>query len=91
MVDQDMDARQLVAWNVRRLRVSRGVSSETLAAASGVDRSYLGRLERGIANPTIGILERIAAVLEIRIGELFVVPDQDEDRPKRLPGGRRRR
>ena len=42
-------------------------------------------------NPTIGILEQIAAVLEAEIGELFVVPDRDEDRPMPLPGGRHRR
>jgi transcriptional regulator with XRE-family HTH domain len=86
-----MDARQLVAWNVRRIRVMRGISSEALAASSGVDRAYVSRIERGVANPTIGILEQIAAVLEVAIGELFVVPDQAEDRPMPLPGGRHRR
>jgi transcriptional regulator with XRE-family HTH domain len=91
MVNQDMNASQVVAWNVRRIRVSRGIASEALAAASGVDRSYVSRLERGLANPTIGILEQIAAALEVGMGELFVVPDQGEDRPMRLPGGRRRR
>jgi transcriptional regulator with XRE-family HTH domain len=86
-----MNARQSVAWNVRRIRVNRGISSEALATLSGVDRSYVSRLERGIANPTIGILEQICSALEVGIGELFAVPDQAEDRPMRLPGGRRRR
>jgi transcriptional regulator with XRE-family HTH domain len=83
-----MNARELVAWNVRRLRVLRGVSSETLAADAGVDRSYMSRVERGIANPTIDILERIAGVLEVEIAELFVIPQPTDERPAPLPGGR---
>jgi transcriptional regulator with XRE-family HTH domain len=60
-----MNARQLVAWNIRRIRVRRGISSEALAAESGVDRAYVSRIERAVANPTIHVLERIAGVLEV--------------------------
>ena len=89
VVSVSMNARELVAWNIRRIRVRRGISSETLAAESGVDRAYVSRIERAVANPTIGILEQIAAVLEVEIGELFAVPEPDEERPMPLPGGRR--
>jgi transcriptional regulator with XRE-family HTH domain len=85
-----MNARDLVAWNVRRLRVLRGVSSEALAAESGVDRAYVSRIERRIANPTIDVLERVARTLGIAMAELFVMPRPDEDRPEPLRGGRRR-
>ena len=85
-----MNARQLVAWNVRRIRVLRGLSSETMAAEANVDRSYTSRLERGVANPTVDVLERIARVLEVEIAELFGVPKLNEERPVPLPGGRRR-
>jgi transcriptional regulator with XRE-family HTH domain len=84
-----MNARDLVAWNVRRLRVLRGISSETLAADADVDRAYVSRIERGVANPTVGILEQIAAVLGVAMTELFVVPRPNEQRPEPLPGGRR--
>jgi transcriptional regulator with XRE-family HTH domain len=86
-----MNARELVAWNVRRLRVLRGIASERLATEAGVDRSYASRLERGIANPSVDILERIAGVLGVTMAELFVVPEPNEERPEPLPGGRRRR
>ena len=86
-----MKAREIVAWNVRQLRVRQGVSSETLAASAGVDRSYLGRLERGHANPTIEVLERLASTLKIEIGELFIVPPLLAKFPSSLPGGRPRR
>lgn len=85
-----MNARELVAWNVRRLRALRGMSSEALAAAADVDRAYVSRIERAVANPTIDILERIAGVLEVEIAELFVIPQPTDVRPQRLPGGRRR-
>jgi transcriptional regulator with XRE-family HTH domain len=86
-----MNARELVAWNVRQLRVLRGVSSETLAESADVDRSYLGRLERGLANPTIEVLERLASALGVEIAELLVAPPPVAKHPKALPGGRPRR
>ena len=86
-----MNARELVAWNTRRLRVSRGISSELLARDAGVDRAYVSRIERGVANPTVDVLARIARVLEVEMAELFAVPAPHEERPEPLPGGRRRR
>jgi transcriptional regulator with XRE-family HTH domain len=85
-----MNVRELVAWNVRRIRVSRGISSEKLAADAGVDRAYVSRIERAVANASIDVLERIARVLEVEMAELFAVPGPDEQRPKPLGGGRRR-
>ena len=86
-----MNARDLVAWNVRQLRVLRGMSSEALAAAAEVDRAYVSRIERAVANPTIEILERLAGVLGIEMAELFAVPESHQERPAPLPGGRRPR
>lgn len=85
-----MNARELVAWNVRRIRVLRGISSERLAAEAAVDRTYLSRLERGVANPSVDILEKVAKVLGVEIAELFAIPKPDEERPEPLPGGRRK-
>lgn len=85
-----MKARALVAWNLRRLRVERGVSQERLAADAGIDRAYLGGLERQAENPTVDLLDRVAAVLGVPMAELFVAPAPDEAPPKPLPGGRRR-
>jgi len=85
-----MDARDLVAWNVRRIRVLRGISSEVLAADAGVDRAYVSRIERAVANPTVDVLERIARVQGVEMAELFAVPGPHEERPMPLPGGRRR-
>ena len=66
-----MRGRELVGLNLRRLRVERDISQERLAFDSGVDRSYLGGMERGEENPTVDILDRLAATLAVPTGALF--------------------
>ena len=73
-----------------QIRILREISSETLAAESGVDRAYVSRIERAVANPTIDVLERIAGALGVTMAELLAVPEPDEERPTPLPGGRHR-
>ena len=43
-----MDARALVARNIRQLRVARLLSQEALAIEGGIGRTYVSRLERGL-------------------------------------------
>ncbi|WP_342740036.1 helix-turn-helix transcriptional regulator [Bradyrhizobium sp. B117] len=83
-----MEGRQLVAW---KLRVLRSLSQEALAADAEVDRSYVGRLERAEENPTVGVLDRFAAVLEVHVSELLRKPAPGEQPPKPLRSGRRPR
>lgn len=66
-----MRGRELVGLNLRRLRVERDISQERLAFDSGVDRSYLGGMERCEENPTVDILDRLAATLTVPVSELF--------------------
>jgi len=84
-----MRAQALVARNLRRLRVERSLSQEALAADAGIDRTYVSRLERGLENPTVAVLEQIADALSATIVEFFVVPAPGEPPPKPLRGGRR--
>lgn len=84
-----MKAQALVAWNLRRLRVRRGLSQENLAVDAGIDRTYVSRLERSLENPTVGVLEQLADALNSGIVEFFVVPAPGESPPKPLSGGRR--
>ncbi|WP_439575949.1 helix-turn-helix domain-containing protein [Phreatobacter sp.] len=69
-----MDGRTILSLNLRRIRVAKGVSQERLAYDSGMDRSYVSGIERGVENPTIDVLDRLALVLEVPIGQLFVTP-----------------
>ena len=71
----------MVAWNLRRLRVARGLSQERLAYDAGVDRSYVGGLERRQENPTVDVLDRLAATLSVPLGELFRQPRRNARPP----------
>jgi transcriptional regulator with XRE-family HTH domain len=84
-----MKAGALVARNIRRLRVAKGLSQEVLAADAEIDRTYVSRLERGLENPTVAVLERLAGALSANIEELFKVPRAGEPAPRSLKGGRR--
>jgi transcriptional regulator with XRE-family HTH domain len=84
-----MKAGALVARNIRRLRVANGLSQEVLAVDAGIDRTYVSRLERGLENPTVAVLERLATALSANIEELFKVPRVGEPVPRSLKGGRR--
>lgn len=86
-----MKGRALVARNLRRIRVKQGISQERLAFDAGIDRSYLGGLERQTENPTVDLLDRVAEALSVTIGELFALPAQGERPPKPLKSGRRPR
>jgi transcriptional regulator with XRE-family HTH domain len=85
-----MDGRALIAWNLRKLRVKRGLSQQQLAVDGGVDRTYVGGLERGTENPTVAILDLLAAALVVHISEFFREPRKGSVRPKPLRGGRRK-
>ena len=84
-----MKAGALVARNIRRLRVANGLSQEVLAVDAEIDRTYVSRLERGLENPTVAVLERLARALSANIEELFRVPRAGEPAPRPLKGGRR--
>ncbi|WP_311735326.1 helix-turn-helix transcriptional regulator [Bradyrhizobium yuanmingense] len=81
-----MNARALVAWNVRRIRVERGIPQEQLAYDARIDRSYMGRIEQKKENPTIDLLDRIAATFDIHLSELFAEPANGAMPPSRCLG-----
>ena len=60
-----------IGEKIRQLRKSRGFSQEAFAAEAGIDRSYMGGIERGERNITALNLIRIAKTLKVQIGELF--------------------
>ena len=84
-----MKAQALVARNIRRLRVRLGLSQENLATDAGIERSYVSRLERGLENPTVRVLEKLARATKADIIEFFSQPKAGELPPKPLRGGRK--
>lgn len=47
------------------------ISQEQLAFITDIDRTYLARIERGEANPTIKVLGKICKMLRVRFARLF--------------------
>lgn len=66
-----MDLVVTLGRNIRRLREEAGLSQEQLAFDAGMKRSYLSDMERGVRNPTVRALGRIALALKIEPGELL--------------------
>ena len=85
-----MRAKHLLAWNMRRVRVAQGLSQERLAVDAAVNRGYLGGLEQQTENPTLDVLDRIAAALSVPVGELLRQPEPGEPPPAPMKAGRRK-
>jgi len=66
-----MEIRQRIGWNVRRLRAEREITQEDFATDSGFDRGYISGVERGVRNPSILVLQRIATALSVDVAELL--------------------
>jgi transcriptional regulator with XRE-family HTH domain len=63
-----------IAANIRQLRQSRNLTQEQLAKVSGVPRPTWSNLESGMANPTVSVLARVAAALQVPLEELVSPP-----------------
>ncbi len=63
---------------VRELRKDRGLTLEELAAASGVSRAMISKLERGEKNPTLVIAARLAEGLGVSLSRLAGVEERRE-------------
>jgi transcriptional regulator with XRE-family HTH domain len=68
---RQQDVKRAFGARLRQLRKARKISQEAVALASGLDRSYLGRIERGEVNVSLVNIWRIAEALGATPAELF--------------------
>jgi len=66
-----MELLKTIGKNVKTLREMRGYSQGDLAQISGLQRGYIGDVERGSRNLTVSSLSQIAKALGIHPGLLF--------------------
>jgi transcriptional regulator with XRE-family HTH domain len=78
-----MALRETVARNLRRLRRSKGLSQEELADRAGINRNYVGMLEREENSATVDMLEKLADVLNVDPIEFFKRPSRETKDAKR--------
>ena len=69
-----MKLRQIVARNLRILRKQKGLSQEELAFRAGINRNYVGQIEREEKSPTVDIVEKLANSLLVKAEDFFVKP-----------------
>jgi transcriptional regulator with XRE-family HTH domain len=74
------DVRRLVGTNVKRLRLSAGLSQAQLSERMGVDRAYVSGLEKGERNPTIITLWHTAKALGVKVRVLLDEPTSGRSR-----------
>jgi transcriptional regulator with XRE-family HTH domain len=62
---------EFVGLRLRRIRQEKGMTLEALATATGLNKGFLSRLERGAKQPSVGTVLRLSAALEVPVGLLF--------------------
>lgn len=74
-MEKHTDNKELMALaqQIKAVRKAANISQEQLALVANVDRSFISRLERGIANPSYLMLRQVAKALEISLKDL--IPD----------------
>ena len=91
-----MELTRAVGENIKRIRKSKKLSMERLAAEAGVSRSMLGQIERGEANPSVGIVGKLALALKVPAEVLLENDDfvtlgefrNVDTKPERMDGGK---
>jgi transcriptional regulator with XRE-family HTH domain len=63
------------ARRVRQRRTELGLSQEALAELSGLDRTYISGIERGVRNPTLSTAEKLAEALSVPLAWLVTARD----------------
>lgn len=63
-----------VAVNLKRIRKSKSMSLDQVSEQTGVSKSMLAQIERGTANPSLGVLGKITSGLRIEFQELIQPP-----------------
>ena len=66
-----MDVRRRLGLNVRAVRGERGLSQEELAFECRLHRTYISGVERGVRNPTVTVVEKIAQALNVPASKLL--------------------
>jgi len=66
-----MDIKKKFGKNLKRLRLEKGISQESLALSADLDRTCIPSIEKGERNVSITVVEKLANTLNVSISEFF--------------------
>jgi len=66
-----MDIRKVFGAHLRKIRREQNLTQEALADKAGMHFTYVGQIERGVRNPSLINLHKLAKALHITAGKLF--------------------
>ena len=66
-----MTIEQKIGSRIRKLRAENGLSQEALAHLANLDRTYINSVENGRRNISIQNIGKIAAALQVSVGNFF--------------------
>lgn len=72
------DWQKLLGTNIRRYREAKGLTQEQVAFEARIDLTYMGGIERGRRNPSLLVMARIAAALEVELVQLLASDASDK-------------
>jgi transcriptional regulator with XRE-family HTH domain len=73
---QDFEQLRLqLAENIRSMRRVKNLTQEQLALMAEVDRTYVSQIERGVGNPSLLVLCKLANIFEIETDQLLIESD----------------
>jgi transcriptional regulator with XRE-family HTH domain len=67
-----------IARKLKAFRLANRLTLKGLASKAGCTDAYLSQLERGLANPSIMILKKIASALQVQVVDFFLQPEAEE-------------
>jgi transcriptional regulator with XRE-family HTH domain len=67
----NMGSQKQIGENIKKIREQRGTTQEELADKVGVHVSYISRIERGVVNPSVEVLENIAKALKVKSSKIL--------------------
>lgn len=71
MTSKSTKLQKLFAENMKAIRTEKGISQEDLGFKAGLDRTYISGIERGIRNPSLKNIKKIAKALKANVIDLF--------------------
>jgi hypothetical protein len=84
-----MQSNELIAQNVRRIRLQHNMSMASLAIDSGLPEAWVSRMERGMENCTVDQLEKLARALKVETATFFVQPSNKQAAAETKPRSRK--